>query len=233
MVNVASRMPFSMDNNSPQDEGGRAPLALAGPSAFPPTYSRSESASSLPQHIRVYIHSPVSPHYVTRSTLNHTISRSSSITFRLDDDHATTSGDYDNEDDERSGSGSRVRTRALRPPTFNMRLVRQVPLQPNAEGSEPRRGRTKMKAGSGKVDSLSPSIRGSCTASQRVDNLPGLEDGDPAEQSSSACVGQEPSRWPPLTASEMQARPVLLTSPASTTDFKLRDTGPLVVGWDK
>ena len=228
MVNVAARMPFNLDSKNifviSQDEGGSGPLA--GP-AFPPTYSRSESASSLPQHIRVYTHSPLSPHFATRSTLNPTVSRSSSITFRLDDDHATASGDYDNEDDECSGSGSRARTRALHPPTFNMRLVRGVPLHAHAEASEPRRGRTKIKAGSGKVESLSPSISDSRTASQQADNLPGLEEGDPAEQSSIACVGQEPLRWPELAASEVQAGPV------PTTDFKLRDTGPLVVGWDK
>ncbi len=232
MVNVASRMLFNLDNKSvsltPQDGEGQP---LAGPSAFPPTYSRSESASSLPQHIRVYTHSPLSPHYATRSSLNHTVSRGSSMTFRLSDDHAT-SGDYDNEDDEHSGSGSRVRTRALRPPAFNIRLVRGVPLHPHAEGSEPRRGRTKRKAASGKVESPSPSIRGSCTASQKVDNSAGLEDDEPAEQSSNSSVGQEPLHWPPLSASELQAGPVLSISPASTTDFKLRETAPLVVGWD-
>jgi hypothetical protein len=213
MVNVASRLPFNLHNKNvsitPHSEGARA--SLIGFSSLTPSYSRSVSASSLP------------PPSSTRLDVNFTPSRSSSTALC----QHPLNEDYTEIDYEPSGSGSRNRTGTPRPPAFNIRMVRGLSSSP-ALGV--RRGRPKERAASENGEILGPDIDADGILSQE-DHVRVPAEGFSAGQVIPTVSVEH------FSVMTMQAPDYAEFIPKSSSsvpilDFKLQDSGPLVVDWD-
>jgi len=205
MVNVASRLPFNLHNKnvSITPHNQIARVSLIGFSSLTPSYSRSVSASSLP------------PPFSTRLGVNYTPSRSSSTAlckYPLNEDY--TENEY-----ESSGSGSRSRTRTPRPPAFNIRVVRG--LSPNPALGV-RRGRPKERAASENEEILEPDFDAAGILSQE-DHVRAPAESPPASQVIPVEHSSIMTIQPPDYAGSIP-KPIL--------DFRLQDSGPLVVDWD-
>ncbi len=161
-------------------------------------------SSSTPSYSRSVSASSLPPPFSTRLGVNYTLSRSSSTALCK---HPLNE-DYTENEDEPSGSVSRSRTGTPRPPVFNIRMVRGLSSNP-ALGV--RRGRPKERAASENGGILGPDIAGILS---EEDHARPPAEGFPAGQ---------------VIPTDSV---VAMLAPDYALDFKLRDSGPLVVDWD-
>lgn len=205
MVNVASRLPFGLHNKTISTPHKEGGRALIrGSSSFTPSYSRSISNSSLPTPFSTHMGAHYAP------------SRSSSTAFGIDQNHSITE-DYTENEDEPSGSDSRSRRETPLHPAFNIRIVRGLP------GLGPRRGRPKKKVVT-ENGLLGPDS--STDILSHEDHVQGPAEGYSAGKATPMDTADHASGTETLPYDDE-------ANSSSVLDFKLQDSEPLVVDWDR